>query len=61
MRNICVRDALVGTQNSESVKCVEYKLLLFSVREQNGEMLIQNVTLKIQLHEYNKYQGRSRN
>ena len=28
---------LAGTQNSERVKCVEYKLLLPSVPEQNGE------------------------
>ena len=40
--------ALAGTQNYEGVKCVEYKLLLPSVPEQNAEMLIQNVTLKIQ-------------
>ena len=40
--------SLAGTQNSERVKCVEYKLLLLFVPEQNDEMLIQNVTLKIQ-------------
>ena len=28
MRNVCVRDALCGDQNSERVKCFEYKLLL---------------------------------
>ena len=39
---------LTGTQNSERVKCVEYKLLLPPVREENGEMLVQKLTLKIQ-------------
>ena len=48
MRNVCVRDAPCWDQNSERVKCFEYKILLKSLREHNGEMLIQNMTLKIQ-------------
>ena len=38
MRNICVRDAPFWDQNSERVKCFEYKLQLPLVPEQNGEM-----------------------
>ena len=62
MSNICVRVAPCWDQNSERVKCVEYNLLLSSVREQNDEMLIQNVTLKSKrVYECNKFQGRPRN
>ena len=41
MRNICVRDAPCWDPKlRERVKCVEYKLLLSSVPEQNDEMLL---------------------
>ena len=47
---------LAGTQNSERVKCVECKLLLITMLEQNDEMLIQNVTSKSKrVPEYNKF------
>ena len=55
MPNICVRDAPCWDQNSERVKCFEYKLLLPACARKNSEMLIQNVTLKSKrVPEYNK-------
>ena len=48
MRDICVRDAPCWDQNSERVKCVEYKLLLSSVPEQNDENVYAKRDIEIQ-------------